>query len=338
MKIFIASLIFLSFCGPVSAEYIKSWYICGPFPNGTLDTPCFKNEGKVVPSEGLTSGGLKWRIYSGKGDSIDFNSSEIFGSNENSNCFAYAEVVSEEDRKAVLLVGSDDGVRVWLNGEMILTNDIGRGLEKDQDKLNIALKEGANHLTFKINNRSGGWNLAARIAGVDGEDISGIRYLPRDPFAPLRVQDSEASTVETDPTSKEVYNTGKAFDGDPATRWSSEHSDRQYLIADLGTSARISGVGLKWEAAFGKAYTIEISRDKTEWKTVYTAKDGKGGTESIKFEPVEGRYVKLNMTERGTTFGYSLYEFSVSGETLPEPDEAIKLKKIEPCKRNFNLF
>lgn len=318
MKILIASLIFLSFCGPVSAEYIRSWYICGPFPNGTLDTECFENEGKIIPSEGLVSGGLKWREYSGTDNSVDFNSPAVFGFNEKSNCFAYVQVRSKENRKAVLLVGSDDGVRIWLNGEMILTNDIGRGLEKDQDKLNIALKEGANHLTFKVNNRSGGWNLAARITGVDGKDINNIRYLPRDPFATLPVQKSEASSVETDPNSKEIYYEWKAFDGNPSTRWSSEHSDRQYLIADLGRSANITGVGLKWETAFGKAYTIDISQDKTEWKTVYTAKDRKGGEENIRFEPEEGRYVRLNMTERGTTFGYSLYEFSIFGEILTD--------------------
>jgi hypothetical protein len=68
---------------------------------------------------------------------------------------------------------------------------------------------------------------------------------------------------------------------------------------------------LVWEAAYGKAFAIEVSKDGQAWTEVYRTADGKGGREEIRFAPVEARWVRMTGTKRATQFGYSLYEFSV---------------------------
>ena len=57
------------------------------------------------------------------------------------------------------------------------------------------------------------------------------------------------------------YPAKNAVDGDPATRWSSEWSDPQWITVDLGSESEISRVKLSWEKAFARAYRIEVSTD-----------------------------------------------------------------------------
>ncbi|MFJ7158854.1 discoidin domain-containing protein [Streptomyces sp. NPDC101118] len=117
------------------------------------------------------------------------------------------------------------------------------------------------------------------------------------------------------------FTPAKAFDGDPATRWASaEGSDPQWLRVDLGTTATVSRVRLKWEAAYGKAYRIEISADGSGWTTLATETAGNGGTDDWTALNAKGRYVRVFGTARGTSYGYSLYEaevYGTPGDTTP---------------------
>ncbi len=111
-----------------------------------------------------------------------------------------------------------------------------------------------------------------------------------------------------------------AVDGDMSSRWGSLYTDPQSITVDLGEEILINRVVLRWETAFGKDYTIEVSTDNENWETVYTSVGGKGGVETIDFDDTTARYVKMNGTARGSSFGYSLYEFEVYYMLRPEPE------------------
>ncbi|GAA2807691.1 hypothetical protein GCM10010441_35550 [Kitasatospora paracochleata] len=100
-----------------------------------------------------------------------------------------------------------------------------------------------------------------------------------------------------------------ATDGDGATRWSSAYSDPQWLQVDLGSTQTVGRVVLRWEAAYGKAFQIQVSDDATTWRTIYTTTTGTGGVQDLGGLTGTGRYLRLYATQRGTTYGYSLYEF-----------------------------
>jgi hypothetical protein len=100
-------------------------------------------------------------------------------------------------------------------------------------------------------------------------------------------------------------------DGNPATRWSSEFSDPQWIAVDLGEPKRVSRVELDWEGAYATAYAVQVSRDGQHWDEVYKTKTGKGRLEAVNFKPVEARWVRVYGTARGTRFGYSLWEMRV---------------------------
>ena len=104
-----------------------------------------------------------------------------------------------------------------------------------------------------------------------------------------------------------------AVDGNTGTRWSSAFSDPQWLQVDLGTRANVTQVTLNWEAAFARAFQIQVSDNASTWTTVYSTTTGAGGTQNLAVTGA-GRYVRMLGTTRATQYGYSLFEFQVTGE------------------------
>ena len=101
-----------------------------------------------------------------------------------------------------------------------------------------------------------------------------------------------------------------ATDGNITTRWASAWADPQWLQVDLGSVKSFTHVELNWESAYATAYQLQTSTDGTNWTTVYSTTTGQGGFEEL---PVggSGRYVRVNMTARATTYGDSLWEFGI---------------------------
>jgi len=111
-----------------------------------------------------------------------------------------------------------------------------------------------------------------------------------------------------------------AVDGNLGTRWSSAYSDPQSISVDLGTNYNITAVELVWENAYGKAYQIQVSSNALNWTTIYSTTTGAGGTEYLSGLSGQGRYIRLNGTQRALTqYGYSLWEFEVFGNLVPPP-------------------
>ncbi len=102
-----------------------------------------------------------------------------------------------------------------------------------------------------------------------------------------------------------------AVDGNNNTRWASLYSDNQWISVDLGQVYSIDKVKLYWEAAYGKQYKIQVSKDGSQWTDVYTELNSNGGTDEIQFPAVDARYVKMQGIKRSSSWGYSLYEISV---------------------------
>jgi len=101
-------------------------------------------------------------------------------------------------------------------------------------------------------------------------------------------------------------------DGNTGTRWASQSSDSQWLYVDLGSVSTISRIVLRWEAAYGRGYQLQVSNDASTWSDVYTTTTGDGGVDDITLTtPASGRYVRMLGTQRATTYGYSLYELEV---------------------------
>lgn len=123
-----------------------------------------------------------------------------------------------------------------------------------------------------------------------------------------------ASTVE-DSSKVASY----AVDGNSSTRWSSQYEDHQWINIDLGSTNTVNSVMLHWEVAYGKSYEIQTSTDNNQWTTVYTTEQGDGGVDHISFNAVDARYVRMYGIERGTPYGFSLWNFEVYSANEDQP-------------------
>ncbi|MGB7933040.1 MAG: discoidin domain-containing protein [Gammaproteobacteria bacterium] len=136
-------------------------------------------------------------------------------------------------------------------------------------------------------------------------------------------QDAWASSVEN-----AGLPAAAAIDGDSATRWSSAWSDPQWIVVDLGAVYHINHVVLNWEAAYGKAYKIQVSTDGTSWTDKFSETNGDGGIDDVFIGATNAHYVRLWATQRGTPWGYSLYEFEVYSPTDPP---VLSLVSVSPA-------
>ena len=77
--------------------------------------------------------------------------------------YAASEIVMPEAASALLALGSDDGVKVWLNGEKVHDRWALRGLETDADLVPLQLKKGTNRLLLKVQNGKRAGDLFAEF-------------------------------------------------------------------------------------------------------------------------------------------------------------------------------
>ena len=68
---------------------------------------------------------------------------------------------------------------------------------------------------------------------------------------------------------------------------------------------------MHWEVAYGKKYEIYISDDDIKWTLVHEEKESNGGIDIIPLREVKTRYLKLNFIQRGTQWGYSIWELQL---------------------------
>jgi CubicO group peptidase (beta-lactamase class C family) len=85
---------------------------------------------------------------------------KTLGRHEWSAAYAYTEVDSDEAKEIILGLGSDDSVRVWLNGELVHSKWAGRPLIVDQDLFPVKVRKGKNRLLVKVVN----WTLGSAFS------------------------------------------------------------------------------------------------------------------------------------------------------------------------------
>jgi len=132
---------------------------------------------KIGATEGAEVGDYEWTLADLPQDgNLDVIANEIGAAGPFDDITAYGLVtlVADEAMKGVsLLIGSDDSIKVWLNGEVVHTNAVNRGRSRWQDEFEVDLKRGNNLLMVKCSERGGGWGVYVGIRGSIETD-----YLP----------------------------------------------------------------------------------------------------------------------------------------------------------------
>lgn len=149
---------------------IRSWLLSGPYRRAGV-TGAQAVFDLVFPPE-QTGEAVDW-LPLPAGDQV--NLAARFPGQDNCVAYLKTRIIAPEATSGAILLGSDDGVKVWLNGEVVHSNNVDRGEVADQDVAPIRLRQGNNELLLKISQGGGGWSVSARIVGPDGMPISGLQ-------------------------------------------------------------------------------------------------------------------------------------------------------------------
>ena len=120
-------------------QYLRRWHVVGPFRSPThgkisLDMPTPVEEAFAAPGAGRVD--LKAR-YATAGSQVAWKPADArqhgvvqlgdhVGVVEWACAYAYAEIDWPEDQEVTAGIGSDDGIRIWLNGQVAYSEEAQR--------------------------------------------------------------------------------------------------------------------------------------------------------------------------------------------------------------------
>jgi hypothetical protein len=106
---------------------------------------------------------LTWRAVRSTDGYVDMKTGHKTGPDEYCVGYAWTEIEVTADLTAWLGIGSDDGLKVWLNGELVNDRWQHRVSHLDDDVVPLKLKAGPNRILLKVQNKTRDWSFIARL-------------------------------------------------------------------------------------------------------------------------------------------------------------------------------
>src|SRR5512138_1860519 len=149
-------------------SYLRRWLVLGPIAGDLATDPLKAHGGEagMRPKDGAEvklgdGAAVKWRVLQAWSDAVGLE--ELAPNREGVVAYAFATVLRASAGKALLSVGSDEGIRVWLNGKPVLSRDGLRALVPDEDQISVSMMAGENRLLVKVPQQSGPWSFTVRV-------------------------------------------------------------------------------------------------------------------------------------------------------------------------------
>jgi putative heme-binding domain-containing protein len=143
-----------------SALGVDTWHVIGPFDNGEGDAGL---DVAYPPEKGIDfkatypgkSGKVGWRTV--RTDAQGYVDLRAFFAPDSDGIvsYLYQEIESPQDQEATLLLGTDDGCKLWVNDKLVHTSREHRAAAPAQDAVKLSLRKGTNRVLLKINNGDG---------------------------------------------------------------------------------------------------------------------------------------------------------------------------------------
>ncbi|HEK85376.1 MAG: glycoside hydrolase family 172 protein [Candidatus Saccharicenans sp.] len=158
---------------PSQQNFALDWNIIGPFeaPDMSYLSVSFPPEQEIALNKsysGKNNQPVVWKqIKASPSGYVALN--QLLQPNEQAVAYGLTYLYSPDEKKVTLLLGSDDGVKLWVNDELVHTNPVYRGAYPDQDQVEAKLKSGWNKILIKVLQGSGGWGFYLRIPDPKGQ-------------------------------------------------------------------------------------------------------------------------------------------------------------------------
>lgn len=166
-----------SYSATEAGQFMNHWLLAGPFPvsaSGIPDDAAQKGffdandllSVEIQPKKKLSAlqragTTVQWITHSSTDGTVDLDA--VFGGKDFASAYALAEIISESDKKVIFAFGSDDGIKVVLNGKVVHNNWVPRGITPDEDVVPATLVRGSNQLIILVQDMQSGWGFTCRI-------------------------------------------------------------------------------------------------------------------------------------------------------------------------------
>lgn len=144
---------------------VRVWNVCGPFPNplgGKGHDIAYAPEAQPDRTRELLDRPLSWTskaVDDARGVlDLSFLEPKMYGV-----AYAAAAIDAGAGGPAILRAGSDDSLKLWLNGGLVLDRLVDRPLVVDEECVPVTLKAGPNVILAKIGQNAGGWAFQLRV-------------------------------------------------------------------------------------------------------------------------------------------------------------------------------
>ena len=144
-------------------RYFTDWWVIGPFDNTNLkglatSFPPENGFDSTKTYSGKNGMLVSWKRHSEKVTGY-VNFSSVFKPNEEVVSYAFQKLILPEAKNQTYGVGSNDGVKVWVNGRLVLDRPISRRANPNQDMITVPMKKGENTILIKVDQLKRGWGF-----------------------------------------------------------------------------------------------------------------------------------------------------------------------------------
>ncbi|CEG28829.1 discoidin domain-containing protein [Bacillus sp. B-jedd] len=240
--------------------------------------------------------------------------------------FTHDYALPEEEWHHVILVGDNRETNLFVDGKKVSTS-------RQYNKLEGRSNDSS---TFVLPVEKIGFGVKGTIDNLEIMNKGLENSLQKN----LAIGQKATASSEYDSSQRASF----MVDGNSGTRWSSNYrgkteaqKDDEWIMIELDDSYDLNMVKIFWETARAKEYKLLASNDGVNFEEVHQFKlsSSDGSIDTINLKGVEAKYLKVDMDKRNTTYGYSIFEVEIYGNTGFEfgqkwIDEAEHLLNVVP--------
>jgi len=143
--------------------YLANWEAAGPYiqrdkkHNELFDIPF----GPELPDADVPWHPVSIKAYEQHPAYVDLD--EALMNFDQAAGYLRTEIISDREKTVQLEIYTDDGVKAWLNGKIVHSNNISRGIQEEPDTVEVTLKKGTNYLMLKVTDDVVSWGAIVRL-------------------------------------------------------------------------------------------------------------------------------------------------------------------------------
>ncbi len=146
---------------------VLSWHVLNSWKKPEMPEIDFSVTPDFSASVAVGDTEVTWRELSAEAGTGRVSLHRTLRPRDESYTLAYLAISSEIESRSKMVVGSDDQVTLWVNGQQLHTFDGSRGWSANHTEIDVDLQPGTNHVWLLLGNNGGPWEFSLQVGQRD---------------------------------------------------------------------------------------------------------------------------------------------------------------------------